>query len=97
MPSSHYVTRQISEVSPMDLLVSLMGNVNAVGENSFVLDDGTGKIEVSSDIPVERSKLLRVFCSVADEKLKADIVQDVEGLDLELFKKVKELYNRAGV
>ena len=74
-----------------------MGSVVNVGENSFILDDGTGKIEVSSEMPAGRNKLFRVFCSVIDEKLKADVVQDMEGLDLELFKKVKELCNRAGV
>lgn len=97
MSSSHYATKQISEVSPRDSRVSIIGNVVNVGENSFILDDGTGKIEVISEIPVERNKLFRVFCSVIEEKLKADIVQDMEGLDLNLLKKVKELYNSSGV
>jgi len=97
MPSFHYIPKQISEVSPKDSRVSITGNVVNAGENSFVLDDGTGKIEVISDIPVGRNKLVRVFCSVVEEKLKADIVQDVEGLDSNLFKKVKELYNSSGV
>lgn len=97
MSSSHYASKQISEVSPTDSRVSVMGNVVNVGENSFILDDGTGKIEVISEIPVGRNKLFRVFCSVIDEKLKADAVQDMEGLDLNLFKKVEELYNSSGV
>ncbi len=97
MPTAHYVPKQISEVNSTDSRVSVIGNIAAASENSFVLDDGTGKIEIISDIPVERNKLVRVFCSVVDEKLKADIVQDVEGLDVKLFKKVEELYNRAGV
>ncbi|MEK6909675.1 MAG: hypothetical protein AABW61_01200 [Candidatus Aenigmatarchaeota archaeon] len=97
MPTFHYIPKQISEVKPTDSRVSLIGNVVNVGENSFILDDGTGKIEVISEMPVERNKLFRVFCSVIDEKLKADVVQDMEGLDLNLFKKVKELYNSSGV
>ena len=97
MSSYHYASKQISEVNPTDSRVSIIGNVIAVGGDSFVLDDGSGKIEVISDVTIERNKLVRIFCSVVDEKLKADIVQDVEGLDVELFKKVKELYNRAGV
>ena len=97
MPAYHYTQKQISEVSPTDSRVSIMGSVVNAGDNSFILDDGTGKIEVSSEIPVGRNKLFRVFCSVIDEKLKADVVQDVEGLDVELFKKVKELYNSSGV
>lgn len=97
MPTAHYVPKQISEVSPTDSRVSVIGNIASASENSFILDDGTGRIEIVSDIPVERNKLVRVFCSVVDEKLKADIVQDVQGLDVELFKKVEEIYNRAGV
>ena len=97
MSTSHYILKQISEVNSNDSRVSLIGNVASAGENSFVLDDSTGKIEIISDKQVERNKLVKVFCSVIDEKLKADVVQDMEGLDLNLFKKVKELYNRAGV
>ncbi len=97
MSTYHYVPKQVSEVTPTDSKVTIMGNVVAVGENSFVLDDGTGKIEILSDTQVERTKLVRVFCSVVEEKLKSDIVQDVEGLDVNLFKKVKELYNSSGV
>lgn len=97
MPTYHYVQKQISEVTSKDSRVSLIGNVAATGEKSFVMDDGTGKIEIVSDARIERNKLVRAFCSVVDEKLKADIVQDVEGLDLNLFKKVKELYNSSGV
>lgn len=97
MTQFHYVPKQISGVSTKDSRVSLIGNVISVAESSFVLDDGTGKIEIISDTPIERNKLVRVFCSVVDEKLKADILQDVEGMDLNLLKKVEELYNRAGV
>lgn len=97
MPAYHYFQKQISEVTPNDSRVSIIGNVAGASENSFVLDDGTGKIEIISDVGVEKNRLVRAFCSVVDEKLKADIVQDVEGLDLNLFKKIGELYNRAGV
>ncbi len=97
MPSFHYVQKQISEVSSKDSRVSIIGNVAAVGENSFVLDDGTGKIEILSDAQVEKTKLVRVFCSVVEEKLKADIVQNMEGLDVNLFKKLNSLYNSSGV
>ena len=97
MPSLHYKQKQISEVNSNDSRVSIIGNVIGVSENSFVLDDGTGKIEIISDMQVEKNKLVRVFCSVIEEKLKADIVQDMKSLDMTLFKKVKELYNKAGV
>lgn len=96
MPA-RYIPKQISEVTPTDSRVSIIGNVVGIGENSFVMDDDTGKIEIISDIQVERNKPVRAFCSVVDEKLKADIVQDMSRLDVNIFKKVKELYNKAGI
>lgn len=97
MTSFHYAPKQVSDVKTTDSRVSLLGKIIGAGENSFVLDDGTGKIEIMSDFIPERNRLFRVFCSVADEKLKADVVQDMEGLDVNLLKKVEGLYNRAGV
>ncbi len=97
MPSYHYRPKQISEVTPSDSRISIIGKVIVANENLIILDDGTGKIEISADISIERNKLVRVFCSVVDEKLKADIIQDVEGLDLELLKKLNSLYNSLGV
>ena len=74
-----------------------MGNVMATTGSSFILDDGTGKIEITTDKQLPRNKLVRVFCSINDEKLNADVVQDLEGIDSNLFKKINELYNTAGV
>jgi uncharacterized protein YdeI (BOF family) len=97
MTDFHYVTKQISDVSAKDTRVSIVGRIADVGEGSFVLDDDTGKIQVQADAQVEKNKMIRVFCSVIDEKLKADVIQSVDGIDLVLFKKVKELYNLSGV
>ena len=93
----HYTPKQISEVNPSDSRVSILGKIINISDNSFILDDDSGKIEIVSDVQTEKNKLVRVFCSVGEEKLKADIVQNMEGLDLNLFKKVKELYNTSGV
>lgn len=93
----HYLPRRISEILKTDLRVALVGTITQVKENSFVLEDETGKVEIISGEPVEKEKLVRVFCSVVDEKLKADVIQDLTGLDLNLYKAVEELYNRAGV
>lgn len=93
----HYKPKQISEVSSNDSLVSLVGKVIKTNDNSFILDDGTGKIEIVSDFQVEENKKVRVFCSINNETLKSDVVQDMEGLDMVLFKKVKELYYKTGV
>ena len=65
--------------------------------NSFLLQDDSNTTEVFSDIPAEKGKLVRVYCSVIEGQLKAAVIQDLTGFDLNLFKKVEELYNKAGV
>ena len=80
-----------------DSRVSVIGKVMEVGENSFVLQDDSNITEVFSDIHVAKDKLVRVYCSVIEGQLKADVMQDLTGFDLGLFKKVEELYNKAGV
>ena len=74
-----------------------MGNITDVGKNSFILDDGTGKIEIASDRKIEKQMMVRVFCSISNERLSADVMQDIRKLDIDLFKKINELYIRAGV
>jgi hypothetical protein len=93
MFTNHYIPKKISQLTSKDSRISLVGNIIQSKENSFILDDGTAKAEIPFEGKLE-SKLVRVFCSIADEKLKADVVQPLEGLDLNLFKKVEDLYNK---
>jgi hypothetical protein len=93
----HYLPRKISSISKKDLKVVLIGKVVETSENSFILEDETGKAEIFSEEEVREGNLVRVFCSLLDGKLKADIVQSLKGLDLNLFKRVEELYKREGL
>jgi hypothetical protein len=98
MPSNRYRQRKISEIDPKsDPRVAVVGTVAEIGEGSFILDDGSAKAEISFEGEVKVGKALRVFCSVVDGRLKADIVQSMENLDMNLFKRVNELYNRVGL
>jgi len=93
----HYKPRKISELSQKDSKVALVGNITQRKDSSFVLDDGTARIEVFFDndsINVLDIKTVRVFCSVSDERLTADVVQKLDGMDIELFKKAEDLYSR---
>ncbi len=80
-----------------DTKIAVIGTVTDASGNTFFLSDGSHKVEVYCDTIAENGKLVRAFCSVIDGKLKADVIQNMEGLDLELFKKVEELYNKSGV
>ncbi|MDI6798715.1 MAG: hypothetical protein QMD12_01820 [Candidatus Aenigmarchaeota archaeon] len=93
-----YIPKKISEInSKTDSRIAIVGKVIEQGENSFVLEDDSGKVEIESEEEVELNKTVRVFCSLTENQLKADIVQSLNGFDLNLFNKVKELYNKAGV
>ncbi len=96
MPT-HYKPRKISQIMNTDSKIAVIGKVVQVDQNSFVLNDDTGKAEIFSEEAVEQNKVVRAFCTIAEGKLKAEIVQKLENFDLNLFKKIEELYNRAGL
>jgi len=94
----HYYPKKISEIDlRTHKKISLLGKVIEAKEDSFVLQDDTGKVEILSDKKLEENRIVRVFCSIEENKIKADIVQPLNGLDLNLYKEVEELYSKAGV
>jgi hypothetical protein len=93
----HYSPRKISSISKTDSKIALIGRVVETSENSFILEDETGRIEIFSEEGARQGELVRVFCSLLDGKLKADITQSLKGFDLNLFKKVEELYKKEGL
>lgn len=97
MFTNRYRPRKISELKKTDARVSIVGKVIEGKEGSFVMGDDTGKAEIFFEGQVEKGKLLRVFCSLADERLTADVVQSLNGMDMKLFNKVRELYKKVGV
>jgi len=92
----HYKPKNISEITKNDSKVAVVGKVVEVDENFFILDDDTGKVQVNFEGEIKKGKILRVFCSLADERLNADTVQELNDFDLNLFKKIKELYIKSG-
>jgi len=90
----HYVPRKIDEIKERDSFISIIGRVETVGDSFFILSDGKNKIEIVSEEGTEEGKLVRVFCSRVGDVWKADVVQDLSGLDLELFKRAEEIYRK---
>jgi uncharacterized protein YdeI (BOF family) len=106
MPAIHYIPRKISKIGKNDSKIAITGEVVESKDDSFILDDGTGKIEVfnqleGTDSPkgvkVDKDDFVRAFCTMIGTQLKADVVQSLKGLDVEQLKKIEELYNKAGV
>jgi len=91
------VERRISEIMAEDMRVSLIGTVIDKQEDSIILDDGTGKIAIGFDSPIdaEPDQIVRVFGRVMPIEegfeLQGEIVQDMGRIDMELLKKLRGL------
>lgn len=97
MQPQRYFPKKISDVKKTDSRVSVMGTVVSSGENIFEIEDSSGKTEIFSEFPAKVGDLVRAFCTTVDGRLKADAVQSLNGLDLNLYQKVQELYRKVGV
>ena len=103
----HYIKKKIPEINPeVDLKVNIQGIVVDKKDDTIVIDDGNGKVKVFVDMPgmVEKinvNQLIRVFGSTLPTEegfeIKVDAVQDLTNLNINLYKKVEELYNKMGV
>ncbi len=104
---SHYFKKSINEINPeTDLKIKIIGFVVDKKENTFVIDDGSGKVEVFVDESsrldnININQLIRVFGSTLPMEegfeVKADAIQDLSNLNINLYKKIGELYNKVGV
>ncbi|TAL47548.1 hypothetical protein EPN87_02680 [archaeon] len=92
----HYTPRKVSSITKTDKFISIIGKIASIGEDSFSIDDDTGKLEISSEHALKKGAVVRVFCSF-EKTWRADIVQDMSGMDLNIYKQVEELYSRAGL
>ena len=89
--------KTISELTPQDIRVALLGLIIHKEDNSLILDDGTGKIQVSfEELPkVELNQVVRVFGRVipieSGVELQGEILQDMSSLDRSLRSKIQAL------
>ncbi len=94
MPS---VDKEISGLGPGDMRVRLTGTVVDAQGSRIVLDDGTGRVSVNFEsAPDARpDQFVRVFGKVvpldSGVEIEGEIVQDMEKLDKDLYKKIKSL------
>ena len=93
------VDRKVSEIKEDDIRVRVLGTVVDKADNTVVVDDGTGKITATFDEPVkaglaEPKQLVRVFGRVINTadglELQGEVVQDMSGLDVELYKRISK-------
>ena len=98
-----FIEKSISEISQEDVRVRIIGTVIDKQENRIVLDDGTGKIDITFDETpsIEINELVRVMGRVIPMEngfeLQGEIIQDIAGLDLDLYKKVNGLMKQINI
>lgn len=90
--------KKISEIQPdSDVRVRMIGTVIDSGPNSIVLDDGTGKVEVyfEEQPRVRQGQLVRIITRILPIidgfECRGEVLQSLEGFNLDLYKKAKEL------
>ena len=90
--------RKISEIKESDSFVRVLGTAIDVSDGHFTLDDGENQIHVIT-VAEEASKIrdgqrVRVIGRIFKEGepvLQGEIVQDMDELDLELYREVKKI------
>ena len=112
MLPERYVPKKISDISETERWVALVGTMETIfdeetGGSQTIVDDGTGKIQVFFDpdgqpavaeaVRSENGRLVRAFCTNEGGQLKLDVLQPLDGADLNLLKTVDELYGKAGL
>ncbi len=93
--------KRIADISPdKDIRVRILGTVLDASEGTILIDDGTGKAEVQFDsaeetASLERGQLVRVIARVLPLidgfALRGEAVQDMGGLDLQLYKRARDI------
>jgi len=91
------VMKDIGEIGQGDLRVSVIGTIIDKQQDSLVLDDGTGKMLIRFDSPFEAelSRMVRVLGKVVPledgVELHGEFLQDMDGIDTELLKRLKKV------
>ncbi len=85
-PSKH---RKIKDIDEDEIRISLIGAVVSKKDFEFVLDDGTGQIEVmcEEDADFKEGDLVRVVGRLFTDIVQAEIVRKIEDMDMELYNK----------
>lgn len=92
------IERKVTEIHPeMDVRVRLTGTVIDSTTNSFVLDDGSGKVEIffDEDPNVRQGQMVktivRVLPLIDGFECRGEAVQSLDGFDIDLYNKAKEV------
>lgn len=86
----------IKDIDSQDIRVRILGTVIDKNNDSIIIDDGSGKLEISFDeMPdVKTGQLVRIIARILPLakgfEARGEVFQDLEGFDIKLYKKAKE-------
>ena len=90
--------KKISEITPENIRVSIIGTIIDKTENKLIVDDGSGSIEVFSDEEliknVGNNKIVRVIGRVTSDgtlAINAELIQDFSRFDVGLYEEIKNI------
>jgi len=90
--------RLVTDIKPEDTRVGIVGTVVDFKGSTVVVDDGTGKAEVSFEEPpaVRAGQIVRVFGRAmpadAGITIQGEILQDFGDADTESYRKVSRMW-----
>ena len=95
------IERKIEEIQPeSDVRVRITGTIIDTGPNSIVIDDGSGKIDISFEREplVREGQLIRVITRVLPLidgfECRGEAIQALDGFNINLYNKAKEIAKR---
>jgi hypothetical protein len=90
------IEKAVSDIHPdSDVRIRVTGTIIDIGPNSVVLDDGSGKVEVYfEEMPeVKQGQMVRVISRIIPlidgYECKGEVLQTLEGFNIELYKKAR--------
>ncbi len=95
---NNFVEKRIRNVKEGDFKVAVSGIVVSKGQNSFMIDDGTGQAGVFYGGEIEQGKYFRVFGRVSrfgeGLEIEAEFIQSLEGIDKQLHQQIVDIMNK---
>lgn len=91
------LSKKISNITETDVRVRVMGTLVDKKDTVVIVDDGTGKIDVTFEEPPKnpvgsRVRIMgRVIPSEGAVNLQGELIQIMDGIDLDLLKKAEEI------
>ncbi|MEM5871413.1 MAG: replication protein RepA [Candidatus Aenigmatarchaeota archaeon] len=89
--------KNIKDITKNDVRVKIVGRIIDVKENILVIDDGTGKATITygENINLKPHQIIRVFGRVIPTEngfeIEGEIVQNMDNLNISLYKKLLEM------